>query len=485
MFTSPEEGIVARLDAQFNDLKGYVLGRAQSEQLHDVERGIFRRLLQLGLLFLAAFLEKRGDGRMGDEIRMADGRELKYHGSRTAEYFSIFGKLSIRRAYYWAVGAGEGVCPLDAVLNLPQRCYSYLLEDWATRLGVRGAFDKALDILEKILGLKLSKSSVEESVRDAAVDVQAYYEQKAAPKPEQEGSIGVVTADGKGVVMKGKGPQSQKKRLSAGEKRSKKKQATVTAVYTIDRHERTAEEIVGELGPKTGSHPSEASSSAKARPVPKFKRVRATLAGKSPALKEARRQVRQRDPKGERALVGLTDGDRSLQKWMKRIFPGIVLILDLFHALEYLWKAAHVFHGEENSPEAEGWVTKNLRLLLEGKLSTVLCELKDALLNTKLSKSKRKTLEGVIRYYTRNRRRMKYDEYLAMGLPIGSGVVEGACRHLVKDRMELAGMRWVVEGAEAMLELRAVDVNGDWDEFSRYRTNRAHERLYATSALAA
>ncbi len=485
MFTSLEEEIVARLDAQFNDLKGYVFGQAQSEQLHGVERGIFRRLLQLGLLLLGAFLEKRGDGRMGDQIRTVDGRELKYHGSRTAEYFSIFGKLTIRRAYYWAVGPGEGVCPLDALLNLPQRCYSYLLEDWATRLGVRGAFDKALDILEGILGLKLSKSSVEESVRDAADDVQGYYEQKAAPKPDQEGSIGVVTADGKGVVMRGKGPQSQKKRLSAGEKRSKKKQATVTAVYTIDRHERTAEEIVGELRQATDCTQPEKPSPVKKRPVPKFKRVRATLGGKDAALKEARRQVQERDPKGDRVLVGLADGDRSLQKRMKRIFPGIILILDLLHALEYLWKVAHVFHGEENSPEAEMWVGRQLRLLLEGKLGTVLREMKNALLDTKLSKSKRKTLEGVIRYYSRNRRHMKYDQYLAMGFPIGSGVVEGTCRHLVKDRMELAGMRWVVEGAEAMLELRAVDVNGDWDEFTRYRTTRAHERLYAASALAA
>ena len=223
----------------------------------------------------------------------------------------------------------------------------------------------------------------------------------------------------------------------------------------------------------------------KERPDPKFKRVRGTLRGKDAALKEARRQVQERDPKGERVLVGLADGDRSLQQRMKRIFPGIILILDLPHALEYLWKVAHVFHGEENSPEAEMWVTRQLRLLLEGKLGTVLREMKSALLDTKLSRSKRKTLERVIGYYSRNRPHMRYDQYLAMGLPIASGVVEGACRHFVKDRMELAGMRWVAEGAEAMLELRAVDVNGDWDEFTRYRTNRAHERLYAASALAA
>lgn len=484
MSASIEETILPELETKFNELKEYVFGAAQSQQIHEAERGIFARLLQLGLLLLMAFLKKRGDGRTDASLRGADGQELKYQGTRTVPYFSIFGKLTIERAYYWVKGAQQGVCPLDALLNLPKRCYSYLLEEWTGPLEVEKAFDKTVGVIKRILGLTLCKSSLEELVREAAEDVQPYYEQKQAPAPSAEGEIMVVTADGKGVPMKRTDAKPRKKRLSKGDKRNKKKMSTVTAVYTIDKHPRSVDDIVGDLRKPTTASPAPQSTPDKKRPRPKHKRERATLKGKLPALKEARRHVRERDPEGKLELVGLTDGDRSLQSRMKYVFPGILLILDLLHVLEYLWKAAHVFH-KEGSVEAEQWVTERLRMLLTGKLSELLRELKQSVSHMKLSKSKRKTLKGVIRYYSRNRTRMQYDKYLAMGLPIGSGVIEGACRNLVKDRMELTGMRWVPEGADAMLELRAVEINGDWDDYMRFRTNREHDRQYTASALAA
>lgn len=484
MVDSVEAPILAEADARFNELKQYIYGEAQSQQLHGVERGIFKRLLALGLVLLRAFLAKRGDGRGDAPVRTREGQELPYQGTRTVPYFSIFGKLTIKRAYYWVKGVQEGICPLDALLNLPKRCYSYLLEEWVGPEEVEKAFDKTVKTIERILGLTLSKSSLEELVREAAEDVQPYYEQKPAPDPSIEGEIMVVTADGKGVPMKRTDAKPRKKRLSKGDKRNKKKMSTVTAVYTIDKHSRSVDDIVGDLRKPTTASPVPQSTPDKKRPRPKHKRERATLKGKLAALKEARRHVRERDSEGKLQLVGLTDGDRSLQSRMKYVFPGILLILDLLHVLEYLWKAAHVFH-KEGSVEAEQWVTERLRMLLTGKLSGLLRELKQSASHMKLSKSKRKTLKGVHRYYSRNRTRMQYDKYLAMGLPIGSGVIEGACRNLVKDRMELTGMRWVPEGADAMLDLRAVEINGDWDDYMRFRTNRQHERLYTASALAA
>lgn len=483
MSASIEESILPELDTKFNELKEYVFGGAQSQQIHEVERGIFARLLQLGLLLLMAFLKKRGDGRTDASVRGADGQELRYQGTRTVPYFSIFGKLTIERAYYWAKGVQEGICPLDALLNLPKRCYSYLLEEWTGPMEVEKAFDKTVAVIKRILGLTLSKSSLEDLVREAAQDVQPYYEQKPAPAPSTEGDLMVVTADGKGVPMKRTEAKPQKKRLSKGDKRNKKKQATVTAVYTIEKHPRSVDDIVGDLRKPTAASPAPQSTPDKKRPRPKHKRERATLKGKLAALKEARRHVRERDPEGKLQLVGLTDGDRSLQSRMKYVFPGILLILDLLHVLEYLWKAAYVFH-KEGSVEAEHWVTDRLRMLLTGKLSELLRELTQSVSDRKLSQSKRKTLKGVIRYYSRNRTRMKYDEYLAEGLPIGSGVIEGACRNLVKDRMELTGMRWVQEGADAMLELRATEINGDWDDFMKFRAQREHDRLYGDWALA-
>ena len=96
----------------------------------------------------------------------------------------------------------------------------------------------------------------------------------------------------------------------------------------------------------------------------------------------------------------------------------------------------------------------------------------------KLPEKKRDKLEEICNYYCNNQHRMRYDEYLRAGYPIASGVIEGACRHVVKDRMERAGMSWIVQGAQAMLELRCIQIAGDWDEFTSFRIEKHTQRLY-------
>ena len=146
------------------------------------------------------------------------------------------------------------------------------------------------------------------------------------------------------------------------------------------------------------------------------------------------------------------------------VLAGATFILDFFHASEYLWKVACLFHAE-GSEEAKAFVRHHLRMLLEGKVGYVIGGLRQML--TKHGKTlnavQRKILQTAINYYQRNRTYMHYEEYLAAGYPMGSGAVEGACRHLVKDRMEGWGMRWTLPGAEAVLKIRAVQLNGDWD----------------------
>ena len=154
-------------------------------------------------------------------------------------------------------------------------------------------------------------------------------------------------------------------------------------------------------------------------------------------------------------------------------------ILDLFHVMERLWKAAWCFFDEASEKrEAQQWVEKSLRMLLEGKVRYVISGLGQMKTKRELKGARRKTIEEVTGYFQRNRDRMKYDEYLAKGYPIGSGVVEGACRHLVKDRLERTGMRWRPEGAQAMLDLRATYLNEEWVPFWEYHIEQEDERLY-------
>ena len=187
-----------------------------------------------------------------------------------------------------------------------------------------------------------------------------------------------------------------------------------------------------------------------------------------------------------KAHVCLMDGSRGLWTQARAELAGLgfTFVLDLFHALEYLWKVAYVFHAE-NSPEAEDFVQQRLLMLLEGKVGYVIGGLRQMLTkHRRLHKAHRETILTTIAYCESNRRAMRYDEYIAAGYPIGSGAVEGACRHLVKDRMEGSGMRWTLRGAEAVLQLRALYLNGDWNAYWQHHMQCEYARRFGPKAAA-
>ena len=188
--------------------------------------------------------------------------------------------------------------------------------------------------------------------------------------------------------------------------------------------------------------------------------------------------MRIRNRKQAKQLVCLMDAQRSFRKLFGR-FEKVTPILDIYHVIERLWNAAHCFHPD-CSLEAEQFVDRYLQMVLEGKAGYVMGVFKR--FAKELTKLKRKNLEKVITYLTNNRIYMKYDEYLRAGYPIGSGVVEGACRHVVKDRMERTGMRWEAEGAQTVLNLRTIYINGDWDAFIKHRIQTEQTALHGSAA---
>ena len=180
--------------------------------------------------------------------------------------------------------------------------------------------------------------------------------------------------------------------------------------------------------------------------------------------------------------VFLSDGQEALwearEDWLPQRTVGI---LDLLHVTPRLWKAAHVF-CKEGSQGAEEFVRARLLRVLQGKAAGVLRGFREMATKRGLTGSPRRALTEVCRYLEQNLPRMRYDEYLAAGYPIASGAVEGACRHLVKDRMERAGMHWTIPGAQAMLDVRSIYVSGHWEDYQAYRIERETERLYPERA---
>jgi hypothetical protein len=396
-------------------------------------------------------------------------------------YVSVFGELTIPRTVYGTRKTQKHeVVPLDALLSLPERDTSYLLQEWDQAFCVQNSHAKSRQTVERILGIGQSVRLLEEMNVSMAGDVDAFREGQPKPPAEEEGSILVVTADGKGVPMRRDGEEDRPAhggRRKKGEKANKKRMACVGSVYTIEPFVRTADDVVNEVM----RHRSQAN-----RPAPQHKQVRAELTrtiegeevnGKDRIFSWFAEQVAARSADGHKTVVCVMDGERALWKTLKRYVEKVVRVLDLFHVMERLWQAAHCFHPE-GSDQAKAFVTERLQSILEGKVGYVIGGFKQMATKHRLRGSKSRRLFGVIGYLERNRRFMHYDEYLAAGYPIGSGVAEGACRHLVKDRMELTGMRWRTEGAQAMLDLRAVYLNDDWDAFQRHRINQERRRLY-------
>jgi hypothetical protein len=487
----------------------------QGQRVDQVERGLFPKAMAMCLDMLLAFINAHGDGDEGAQVER-DGRTLnrlpKPHDKR---YLSIFGEIVISRYVY---GTREGQAieykPLDAALGLPAGENSYVLEDWLQRLCVKEAYGESVKDLRAWLGTTVSVRTAQGMNREMAEYSEGYRVSQGTPPPEADEEILVVTADGKGVPMRRPLEQRLREEKEAAEKeaeqetgataegamvdeasvdgppqrqKGKKQMAYVGSLYSIAPFVRTAEDVINEVRRRQRSPD-------RPRPVQKHIWARMTTIRQGEAwpgtpmlFLEMALACHERDPKRQKPLVCLMDGERQLWNMQAEWFSHAVCILDLYHALKRLWNVAHCLHAEE-SPQASEFVTHHLRMLLEGKIGYVLRNFRLLVKPDGLRGKKKEMVESVITYYQNNRDHMRYDEYLSAGYPIASGVIEGACHHFVKDRMEGAGMRWELEGAQSMLSLRALYLNNQWDDFIAYRIEQEQRFLYGEtpqSALAA
>ncbi len=342
---------------------------------------------------------------------------------------------------------------------------------------MEGAYHNGLGVLRRLLELKLSTRTLQEQVAEDAPDVEAFYAQQAPPPVTDEAAILVVQADGKGVPILRPTTTTAPVRLGKGQKHGGKKEATLTATYTIAPAIRTPEAVVESLFAAAGTAGS-ARAAQPERTGPQGKRLWATLAGKDAALTEAAAHVARRDGAHLTHRVALTDGSQALQERVQRPFPNFTLVLDLIHATEYLWKAANALLGETNARRT-AWVKARTLQLVRSQSAWVVADLRHGADTPGRTRRVRTVLTTVAAYLERNAPYMDYAAYLARGWPIATGVIEGACRHLVKDRCALSGMRWTIDGAESLLHLRCVHENGDWDAYHACRRRQRHQRLYA------
>jgi hypothetical protein len=495
-----QEAALLKAKEEFQKIETYIRqATIQGQRMDVLEESLWDRMLGLGRLLMNSFVAGHGTGDLGPTLEY-EGRVLKRLDDLHAkDYMSVFGPLDpIQRAIYGTRETQKHeLIPLDARLGLPEGDYSYLLQQWSQSFCVKGAYQEAQTDLEQILRIRPSVRVLEDMNVSMAQDVEGFRSSRPTPCTAEEGEILVVTGDCKGVRIRGdKGaePETGNHARKRGPRPGTKREACVGSVYSIDRFERTAEDIVDDVIRK---------KRAKDRPVPQNKVLRAELTrevdgvetnGKDVIFEWFGDQIATRRTSSSQEIVCVMDGAptlwKKLQTLMKTIGVTIVCILDLFHVMDYLWEAARCVHGSDDKA-AEGFVTDRLRRILAGDVGRVIGGLKQMLAKDKEKKkahrkfnaTQRKTLNKVIHYFDRKQKFMHYDEYLAQGYPIGSGVVEGACGHVVKDRMEGSGMRWRVPGAQAMLDLRCVYLNEDWQDFHDYRVNERVCKMYPYSDL--
>ncbi|WP_239342360.1 ISKra4 family transposase [Frankia sp. CiP3] len=457
------------------------------------------------------------------------------HGHDTV-LTSLFGDVTVVRKAYRAPGV-RNLYPADRDLNLPDGQYSHGLRRRIVRAVAISPYDEAIDAVERDTGVRVGKRQAVQAVERAAMDLEAFYalppderlppddrdatattimgeedralgegaDQQQADGDAPERGLLVLQADGKGIPMRPDGLRAQAAKaaaeakatdrrrtgLASAEKTGRTRMAEVTTVYRIARAPRTIDDVVPAPGRRDTAEAAAArAAKRRAAPRPVDRWLSASLVDDIPtAIATMFDQAELRDHGRELDWVALVDGNNAqiaaIEAEATRRDLTLTVIVDVIHVIGYLWKAAAVFFtcDDPDDPGGKNWLRDRLRALLAGRARDVATGIRRRATGEALTGTGRQTIDEVARYLDAKAPYLDYPTALAEGYPIATGVMEGACRHLVMDRFEVGGARWGLEGAEAVLGLRAVITNGDFDAYWRFHLRqelrRNHDSKYA------
>jgi hypothetical protein len=478
-------------DAQYAMMKETLTsGGFQGKTEAEAERWLAVEQQELMRRLFQGFVTLRGQAEARVAVVGADGERrthVRHDASRQLE--TVFGTVEVERTGY----SGRGVStlyPVDALLNLPEKKYSLEVDRQVSMAAARMSFDESLSMLERLTGAHVPKRQAEEAVQRAARHFDVFYSctELAFDGPTSE--LLVLSFDQKGIVLLTKDLAKATRKAAEGKrnkmdtrcskgevKRGRKRMAMVAAVYTVAPHERTSSDIIAGLRHLRDATP-------KARPRPEGKRVWASLEREAKdVIMDAFAEAESRDPRHEKRWLVLVDGDKKLARWARAEARGrgvtITLVLDFIHALEYLWRAAHAFF-DEGTEEVEAWVLERLQRMLDGPISNVVAGMTRMATLRGLSAKERRPVDKAAKYFLKRKDMMRYADLLSIGAPIATGIIEGACRHLINDRMDITGARWRRSCAEAVLRLRSLVSSGDFDEYWAFHEDEEAQRNHAS-----
>jgi hypothetical protein len=466
------------------------------------ERG---RELLCGLVQLALDVQAEGEVRL-PEVTGRDGvRRARAERGHARPVVTRLGQVRVRRIAYRSGMAGAGsLFPRDAVLNLPPCGYSWGLQRLAVMFCRSGSYEQGHAFVLAATGVSIGKRQLEQITVAAAADAERFCQdrdQDAAVPASGEPGPGLpplaISADGKGVAMlpgarrrRTRAPEQKVRmfdtRTGTGEKKGCKRMAETGAVFDVVPQEPRTPEQVMRPGGGSGTNKPRAENRWYACDI---------TAGRDVTIGKIFDQADRRDPGHRRTWIALVDGDNYQLGLIQAAAAarGITLavVIDFIHVLEYLWKAAWCFHPPRD-PAMEDWVIAQGLDILHGRAAEVIARIARLAAEhpPEPGGEHAKVIRKTLSYLENKQSFMDYPRALANGWPIATGVIEGACRHLVQDRMGITGARWSLDGAQAMLWLRAIAASGDTSAYWDYHITQEHHRNHLsryqdTHALAA
>lgn len=460
-----QEVIRTMIDELIDDVRD-MAGKVVSEGLHDgmpvdadvVERRVYSEVNRIGNKCVNLFLTDLAE-LLGRPARLCrDGREFERKVTRTTQYRTVFGMQEVERSIYY--NGTERIVPMDEAANLPARRDSYFLQEILSRFSIDGTYRSSAQSVADYFGALFSTGTIDDVLVGEAEHSEGFYSKRDVDA-DDEGEYVFLQVDGKGVNLQG---------------REGKKESMVGCIGSVDPHVRDPKRLSQGL-----VYPSLLEfDSPPAEQPPRTKNAQyfgSVEMSREEFFEYIKPLVEKRMENSRHPLLILMDGCQHLWDLSEEILGHMkpIKILDLIHVIQYLWNAAKALGDEDPRIAVTAW----LEVLLEGEVGKVIGYLKQRLTKKKtLSKKKRHDVGRTITYFENHREMMKYDEYLAAGYPIATGVIESACKHIVQNRLEKAGAKWTIKGAEAMIKMRCIRANGDWLDYQEYRKQKEKERLY-------
>jgi len=442
------------------------------------EAVLAERILALARLVVVLFLataEERVTSALPERV-VRKSRAFRRDRTLPRSLMTRFGIVRYWRLYMRSCEAGasrkHGYHPLDVALGLMADRITPSLLALAVRLASRMSFAEARDVMGWFVPVVPSVEVIQAATIGYGRFAPEWFE--VAPAPEDDGEVLLIELDSKGA------PTATDSELAKRRGKRKKRRKT--------RSQRHRGRQQRERWTKIRRQPGDKSKNAKMATVlvmstlrrtgggyldgPVNKRVYGSFTSKRHAVEVARREATKRGfPPGTRKIVQvLTDGDEALQLYTKEMFPNAIHTVDIVHVIEKLWEAGHLLFRKR--AEREPWIEAQKTALYENRTADVVAEIRRHHAGVGRSgpgtPQKRKRLEEIANYIDKRKERTNYGELMRRDLELSTGMVEGAIRALMCRRLDYGSMRWIKERAEAVLQLRCIDTNGDWDAFVKF-----------------